>query len=244
MPPKILPGSFDYRTQVGTGDVHAYQVVGVAGDVAEGFVIQKPRPAVYFPLKDSTFQRPSLDGVTLIVRGTSGTNPTDAVQHEIASLSASVTPFNVMSMNEHVEQFMSPLKMAAWTYATIGAFGLLLACVGLAGMSAYSVSQRRQELAVRMAMGAQKRDVLKLVIGEGAFLLVSGAILGMMLAAAAERTVSAMSSPTSQINTTNSSNPGVLIGAPLLLIGLGLLACYLPARKSASIDPAHALRQE
>jgi len=243
-PPKILPGSFDYRAQVGTADVHAYHVVGVAGDVAEGLVVQKPRPAVYFPLNGSTFERPSLDGVTLIFRGTPGANPTDAVQNEIARLSASVTPFNVMSMNEHVEQFMSPLKMAAWTYGTIGIFGLLLASVGLAGMSAYSVSQRRQELAVRMAMGAQKRDVLKLVIGEGAFLLVSGAILGMMLAAAAERAVSAMSSPASHVNTTSSSNPVVLIGAPLLLIALGLLACYLPARRSASIDPAHALRQE
>ena len=244
IPPKILPGSFDYRAQVGTRDAHAYQVVGVAGDVAEGLVVQKPRPAVYLPLNDSTFQRPSLDGVTLIVRGTPGANPVDAVQEELARLSARVTPFNVMSMNEHVEQFMSPLKMAAWTYGTIGVFGLFLACIGLAGMSAYSVSQRRQELAVRMAMGAQKRDVLALVIKEGAFLLVSGATLGMMLAAAAERAVSAMSSPASQVNSTSSSNPVVLIGAPLLLIGLGLLACYLPARQSASIDPAHALRQE
>lgn len=244
MPPKILPGSFDYRAQVGTGDVHAYQVVGVAGDVAEGLVVQKPQPAVYFPLNDSTFQRPSLDGVTLIFRGTPGANPTGALQAQIARLSASVTPFNVMSMNEHVEQFMSPLKMAAWTYGTIGIFGLLLACVGLAGMSAYSVSQRRQELAVRMAMGAQKRDVLKLVIGEGAFLLVSGSIVGMMLAAAAERAISAMSSAASQVNSTSSSNPVVLIGAPSLLIVLGLVACYLPARRSTAIDPAHALRQE
>lgn len=244
MPPKILPGSFDYRAQVGTGDVHAYRVVGVAGDVAEGLVVQKPRPAVYFPLNDSTFQRPSLDGVTLIVRGTPGANPADAVQNEIARLSPSVTPFNVMSMNEHVNQFMSPLKMAAWTYGTIGVFGLLLACVGLAGMSAYSVSQRRQELAVRMAMGAQRRDVLRLVIGEGASLLVLGAILGMMLAAAAERAVSAMSSTAGQVNSTSSSNPVVLICAPVLLIALGLLACYLPARRSALTDPAHALRQE
>jgi putative ABC transport system permease protein len=244
MPPKILPGSFDYRAQVGIGDVHAYQVVGVAGDVAEGLVVQKPRPAVYFPLNDSTFRRPSLDGVTLIFRATQGANPTDAVQNEIAKLSPSVTPFNVMSMNEHIEQFMSPLKMAAWTYGTIGVFGLLLACIGLAGMSAYSVAQRRQELAVRMAMGAQKGDVLKLVIGEGAFLLILGAIVGMMLALSAERAISAMSSTASQVNSTNNSNPVVLIGAPLLLIVLGLLACYLPARRSAAIDPAHALRQE
>ncbi|HEU5233587.1 MAG TPA: ABC transporter permease [Terriglobales bacterium] len=243
-PPKILPGSFDYRAQVGTGDVQGYQVVGVAGDVAEGLVVQKPRPAVYFPLNGSTFQRPSLDGVTLIVRGTPGANPTDAVQNEITRLSANVTPFNVMSMNEHIEQFMSPLKMAAWTYGAIGIFGLLLACVGLAGMSAYSVSQRRQELAVRLAMGAQKRDVLRLVIGEGSFLLILGSIWGIMLALAAERALSAMSSTAGQVNSTSSSNPVVLIGAPLLLIALGLLACYLPARQSALIDPAHALRQE
>lgn len=244
MPPKVLPGSFDYRTQVGTKDVHQYQVVGVAGDVAEGLVVQKPGPAVYFPLSDSEFQRPSLQGVTLIVRGQPGTNPTEAVQKEIAKLSARVRPFNVMSMNEHVEQFMSPLKMATWTYGAVGVFGLVLACIGLAGMSAYSVSQRRHELAVRIAMGAQRRDVLALVIREGALLLGGGAILGMLLASAAERTIMAMSASAEHVNSTSSSNPVVLIGAPLLLIALGLFACYLPARASASIDPAHALRQE
>jgi hypothetical protein len=245
VPPKILPGSFDYRAQIGTGDVHEYHVVGVAGDVAEGLIVQKPRPAVYLPLDDSTFQRPSLAGVTLIVRGTPGADPTKAVENEIASLSARVTPFNVMSMNAHVEQFMSPLKMAARTYGAIGIFGLVLACIGLAGMSAYSVSQRRHELAIRIAMGAQKGDVLALVIGEGALLLALGAILGMSFAWAGEHAITAASaSAARQVNSTSNSNPLVLLGAPLLLVALGLVACYLPARQSASIDPAHALRQE
>jgi putative ABC transport system permease protein len=93
-------------------------------------------------------------------------------------------------------------------------------------------------------MGAQKRDVLKLVIGEGSVLLALGATMGMMLAAAVERAVSAMSATAGRVNSTSSSNPVVLIGAPLLLIVLGLVACYLPARKSTSIDPAHTLRQE
>jgi len=110
--PKALPDAFDYRAEVTTAR-RTYEVVGVAGDVAEGLIVQKPRPAIYFPLRPSTYNRPSLEGVTVIFRSVPGTDVISEVEREAAALETSVTPFNALSMREHIDQFMSPLRAAA-----------------------------------------------------------------------------------------------------------------------------------
>jgi predicted permease len=242
-PPKILPGSFDYRSQARVAP-RTYEVIGVAGDVAEGLVVRQPHPAVYFPLRPADYDRPSLEGVTLIVRTIPGTDALSAVERQITTLSGTVTPFNAMSMQDHIQQFMSPLRAAAWTYGAVGFFGLILASVGLAGMTAYSVTQRRHEIAIRMALGARSRDVLQLVIKEGATLVMVGTLIGAALAWASERALTAMSSSVGHVRSTSTTDPVVLIGAPLLLAALALLACYVPARRSTTINPVVALRQE
>lgn len=242
-PPKILPGSFDYRSQEKAA-VQSYVVVGVTGDVAEGLVVRQPRPAVYFPLRPANYDRPSLEGVTLIVRTVPGTDALSAIERQITELSGTVSPFNAMSMQEHVQQFMSPLRTAAWTYAAVGFFGLILASVGLAGMTAYSVTLRRHEIALRMALGARSRDVLQLVVKQAATLVIVGTLIGMFLAWMAERALIATSSSAANVNSTSTTDPIVLIGSPLLLAALALIACYLPARKSVTVNPIVALRQE
>jgi predicted permease len=242
-PPKIVPDSFDYRSQEKAA-ARTYEVVGVAGDVAEGLVVRQPRPAVYFPLRPADYDRPSLEGVTLIVRTVPGTDALSAIERQIAALSGTVSPFNAMSMQEHIQQFMSPLRTAAWTYAAVGFFGLILASVGLAGMTAYSVTQRRHEIALRMALGARSRDVLQLVVKQAATLVIVGTLIGMALAWAGERALMAMSASVQNVNSTSSTDPIVLIGAPVLLATLALIACYLPARRSVTINPVVALRQE
>ncbi|HWC20107.1 MAG TPA: FtsX-like permease family protein, partial [Terriglobales bacterium] len=244
VPPKILPGSFDYRSEMSSASRKDYEVVGVAGDVAEGLVVQKPRPAIYFPLRPADYDRPSLEGVTIVVRATPGTNAITVVRQQIATVSQQVTPFNALTMREHIEQFMSPLRAAAWTYGLVGVFGLVLASIGLAGVTAYSVRQRRHELAVRLAIGAQPRDVIGLVIKDGAYLVLAGTTLGMSCAWMGEHALTAMSATVGKINSTTSSNPLIIIGAPLLLAFLALIACYWPARKSTQINPVTALRQE
>ena len=243
-PPKILPGSFDYRSQTLSASRNLYEIVGVVGNVGEGLVVQKPRPAIYFPLRSSDYVRPSLEGVTIIVRAAPGSDAIAAVRRQVAALSEQVIPFNAMTMREHIEQFMSPLRAAAWTYSLIGVFGLVLASVGLAGMTAYSVTQRRHELAVRMALGARREDVMRLVVKDGSYLVLIGTMVGMSCAWMGQRALSAMSVSVGRIESTNSSNPVVIIGAPLLLASLALMACYWPARKSTQINPVTALRQE
>jgi putative ABC transport system permease protein len=144
-------------------------------------------------------------------------------------------------MTEQIAQFMSALKGASWTYGFIGVFGLVLAAVGLAGVTAYSVAQRGHEIGIRLALGAQKRDVLGLVMKEGAALVTVGAVIGLALAWTGIR---AIKGTFFSVTSVRGDDPLLLIGAPLLLVGLALTACYLPARRSTSIDPVSALRQD
>jgi predicted permease len=236
-----MPGTVDFRAKVIGGDRQVYQIVGVANDVTEDLVVNKKHPAIYFPLRPEDYAQPSLRGVTLMLRAAPGVDAIAAVRREIATMDSALTPFNARSMAEQISQFMSALKAASWTYGLIGVFGLVLASVGLAGVTAYSVTQRGHEIGIRLALGAQKRDVLGLVMKEGAVLVTVGALVGMAFAWAGERAIAGMFFSVASVQ---GADPMLLVGAPLLLAGLALLACYIPARKSTRIDPVMALRQE
>ena len=93
-PPKIMPGSMDYRPAVSKGSPRTYEVIGVAGDVANDLVINKKRPAVYFPLRNADVSSPSLQGITLIVRADPGSNILEVLRREISALDANVVPFH------------------------------------------------------------------------------------------------------------------------------------------------------
>ena len=240
----VLPGTYDYRVGAAGSRHRVFQVVGVAGDVAEGLVVQKPSPVVYFPLRAADYARPAAQGITLMVRAGPGVDAMAAVRREIAALDPNITPFNQRSMAEQIDQFMAPLRSSSWTYGLIGIFGLVLSAVGLAGMTAYSVAQRAREIGIRIALGAQKGNVLGLVMKEGMRLVTAGTAIGMAGAWTGSRLLSAMNSSVGKVTSTSATDPTVLFGAPLLLAFLALLACYVPARRSMSIDPVVALRQE
>ncbi len=136
---------------------------------------------------------------------------------------------------------MSILKNAVWTYAFMGFAGMVLASAGLAGVTAHSVAKRGHEIGIRMALGAQKRDVLRLVMKEGTVLVIVGAVIGLALALAGIRAMSTMFLAVASVQ---GYDPVLLVGAPLLLAGLALVACYVPARRSTRIDPVVTLRME
>ena len=243
-PSGILPGSYDYRVGAAANRRRVFEVVGVAGDVAEGLIVQKPSPAIYFPLRPADYARPAAQGITLMVRAAPGVDAVGAVRREMSAIDAEITPFNIRSMPEQIEQFMAPLRSSSWTYGFVGIFGLILSAVGLAGMTAYSVAQRGREIGIRIALGAQKGNVLGLVMKEGLGLVLVGTAFGMAGAWTGSRLLSAMNSSVGKVTSTSTTDPTVLFGAPLLLAFLALLACYVPARKSMRIDPVVALRQE
>ncbi len=237
----LWPGTIDYRSNMLATESRVFDVIGVAGDVSEDLVASKKHPAIYFPLRLVDYAQPSLRGMTLMVRSANGVDAIGAVRREISAIDPGITPFNARSMIEHISQYMSTLRGASWTYGLIGLFGLVLAAVGVAGVTAYSVAKRGHEIGIRMALGAQKGNVLALVMKEGAALVIVGTLGGLALAWAGIRALSGMFFAVASVR---SSEPVLLVGAPLLLAGLALLACYLPARRSMRIDPVVTLRQE
>jgi putative ABC transport system permease protein len=237
----VVPGTFDLRPGASGKGSQIFEVVGVAKDVAEDFVASKKHPAIYFPLQREDYAQPSLRGVTLMVRGLPGVDVVAAVRREISATDASLTPFNARSMTEQIAQFMASLRSAAWTWNLLGAFGLILASVGLAGVTAYTVTQRRHEIGIRMALGAQMSDVLGLVMKEGASLITAGMLIGMAFTWAGVRLMSGFFFSVASVK---ALDPALIVGAPLLLASLALLACYVPARRSMQVDPVVALRQE
>jgi predicted permease len=240
----LWPGTFDHRTGPLADAQQVFQVVGVVKNVARGFGMEKPAPAVYFPLRPSDYTQPSFQGMTLIVRGALGVDAIAAVRREITSMDASVAPFNVRSMADQINQTLFAVRIEVWTYGVIGVFGVILSLVGLAGMTAYSVTQRFREIGIRMALGARKIDVLGLIMKQAAVLVGIGTVVGLAAAWAGMRTLAAVFSSVARSGGVTAYGPTLLIGAPILLALFALIACYLPARRSMHIDPAVTLRQE
>jgi ABC-type antimicrobial peptide transport system permease subunit len=123
-------------------------------------------------------------------------------------------------------------------------FGLILASVGLAGVTACSVARRRREIGIRVALGAGSGDVLGLVMKEGAVVVALGTAAGLALAWAGMRALAAAMSVIARTAGKSDSDQALLVAAPLLLAAVALVACYLPARKSLRVDPVVTLRQE
>lgn len=221
---------------------HTYAVIGVTRNIKSGFAAAKPVATVYVPLWSSTSSADLSQGATVVVRGAGG-NTIAEVTQVIASLDPHLTVFNVGTMNDRLEQFTTIIRFSSSIYGGIGLFGMILACIGLAGVTAYAVARRQKEIGIRMALGARSAQVLRLVLREGAVMVTIGSAGGFFGAFLIYRVLAhglfgAANLPDS------TTDPRLLVGAPLLLASLALLACYLPARRAARIDPLTSLREE
>jgi predicted permease len=227
-----------------TEDRKAYEVVGVVHDLTNGALADDTASVMYQPLTRRDFASPPAGGVTIMVRSDVGTDALGAVQREIASIDPNLAVFNMRTLADHMELSRAIMRLSVDTYGGIGVFGLVLAAIGLAGVTAYAVARRRKEIGIRMALGASKAQVLRLVLREGATLVAVGTVLGFLGAMAMVKILSALTSIFVDAFNVATNDPRLLVGAPLLLAALAMLACYIPARKSAKIDPIQALREE
>ena len=121
---------------------------------------------------------------------------------------------------------------------------VVLASVGLAGVTAYALARRTHEFGIRLALGASRGNVLGLVLREGVVIVLAGTAIGLGVALAATRALGSFIDTFAQTTSMTVSDPVLLIGAPVLLAGIALAACYVPARRAMRIDPSEALRSE
>jgi len=222
----------------------AYEIVGVARDSKVEFVVEPAKPAIYFPLHPADFAQPSIGGFTLMMRAVPGSDAVGPVRREVQAMDPNLTPFNARTMQEQIEPMIFVIRMGTMVYGFQGVFGLILAAVGLAGVTAYSVNQRRREIGIRIALGATSGDVLGLVMREGVVLVTIGTVIGLAGARVLTRLLSSFMSSVWRTTSSSMYDPVLLAGAPLLLAALALAACYLPARRSTRINPVVALRCE
>jgi putative ABC transport system permease protein len=223
-------------------DKQSYEVVGVVRDLKNGIGISQS--VVYLPLTPRDFARPPVGGMTIMVRSDVGPDALSAIRNEIASIDPNLNIFHVQTLSDFLDRSRSSMRFSVQTYGGIGLFGLVLAAIGLAGITAYSVAQRRKEIAIRTALGASRARVLRLVLREGTALVSVGTVLGFLGAMAMAKILSALTNIFVEALKVGTDDPRLLVGAPLLLAAVAMLACYVPARRSAQMDPLKALREE
>ena len=210
------------------------EIVGVVANVRYGRLEEAMEPDIYL----SALQ-PTDATQTLIVR--TSVDPaaiTAAVRHEVMALDRNVPLTAIQTMKERAAEVTSRTRFIAVLLGLFAGLAMLLASIGIYGVVAYSVSARTRELGIRIALGAQAGDVLRLVLREGATLVVAGMGLGLLAAWASLRVLQ------SQLYDMSPNDPWIFGAVAFLLAVVALVACYLPARRAMQTDPLTALRYE
>ncbi len=223
-------------------DKQSYEVVGVVGNLKD--VAGFSEAILYAPVTRRDFARPPAGGISMVVRSDAGGDALTSIRKEISFLDPNLNVFDLQTLSSYLDRSRAALRFSIQTYGGIGLFGLVLAAIGLAGVTAYAVAQRRKEIAIRTALGASKAQVLRLVLREGTALVGVGTVVGFLGAVAIARVVSALVQVFVDALKVGTNDLRLLIGAPLLLAAVAMMACYVPARRSAQIDPLKALREE
>jgi predicted permease len=240
---QVWPGEDPLGRTVEFDDL-LYQVIGVVGDVRSALPLSPPQPGAYLPVTPTFLGTPSREGVTVIARARPGYDAGTYLRDEMRAFDPNVTVFNVRRMEDLVGQVFYLVRVVTSVYGTLGVFALVLACVGLASVTAYSVASRTHEIGIRVALGATRGDVLKLVLRESVGIILVAGAAGLALALAVMRVLSGILNAMAEATRMSASDPRLVFGAPALLMALALLACYIPARKSVQLDPAAALKAE
>ena len=216
------------------GDTVLREVVGIARNSVVNAIGEVPPPLVYLPLTQDY-----APAATLQVQ-TSGKPETviAGVRGQIQSLEPNLAITNVQTIGEIIDQGLWAPEMGAALLALFGALALVLAAVGVYGVLAYSVTQQTREIGIRMAMGAERSDVLGLVVGQGLKLTAAGLVAGILVALALTRQLSSL------LFGVSAYDPLTYASVILVLVFVALLACYIPARRATRVDPLVALRYE
>ena len=221
------------RIKMGS-DTPSREIVGVVRTAKYRNLREQSLPFIYIPLGQE-----HQAGMTLMVR-TAG-DPTalvGSVRNELRALNKDVPVFSVQTMEERIGGQLAADRMIAVLLSVFGGGALLLAAIGIYGIMGYSVARRTREIGIRIALGAERRDILQLIVGQGMVLVLIGAGIGLVLALALTLVVKSL------LFGVSATDPLTFTVVVLVLVGVALLACYLPARRATKVDPLVALRYE
>ncbi len=212
-------------------------VAGVVGDVRQAGLYGDPRMDLYVPYAQERRGFVAPRDLVLRTKG-DATSVAGAVRQAVWSVDKDQPVSNVRTMDQVFAAAISRERFQALLLGMFAALALVLACVGLYGVISYSVAQRTHEIGVRVALGAQPGDVLRLVIRQGMMLTFTGLVVGITIGLIATRVLSDM------LYGVTATDPLTFVGVPAFLLLVAFLACYIPARRATRIDPLVALRYE
>jgi putative ABC transport system permease protein len=217
-----------------SGRVLTCEIVGVVGDVRPRGLDSEPQPEIYLPYAQEPF-----GSVTWLVRTTSDPAPLlSAVKEKIRAVNPTQTFASIATLEQWLDRSLSARRFNLFLLGSFAALALVLAGVGLYGLISFATAQRTHEIGIRMALGAEARDVLKLVIGQGMMLALLGIVAGLALAWGLTRLLQNL------LFGVTATDPLTFVGVASLLMVVALVACWIPARRATKVDPMIALQQE
>jgi putative ABC transport system permease protein len=218
-------------------DERPLTIVGIVSDVRQTRVIDAPvRQEFYVPLAQQT-NPPRI--MTLLARSTMDpASLANSARMAVRSVDAEQPIYDVNPMDQVVADSFGPKRLTLFLLVFLSAIALVLACTGLYAALSYSVGQRHREIGIRLAIGAKPRDILHLVVFEGAHLAIAGIAIGLLAALALTRLMQTL------LYEVNASDPVALFGTAVVLVTVAVFASYIPARRATQVDPTTVLRSE
>jgi|RhiMethySRZTD1v2_1073278.scaffolds.fasta_scaffold11300_3 Acidobacterial duplicated orphan permease len=227
---RIHPGISSYENE----DSVMREIVGVVGDVRNRTLSTESKPAYYVPATQVPFN----EMVTVVKTAGEPHGLISAATKEVAAMDHDVPLFSVKSMEEYISTSVAAPRFSTTLLSIFAGVALVLTIVGLYGVMSYSVAQRTNEIGIRMALGAQSRDVLLMIVKQGSVLILLGLTIGLIGAFLATRVMASL------LFGVTAKDPFTFVAVSVLLAIVALLACYIPALRATKVDPMDALRCE
>ena len=239
---RYFPGEDPLGRRLGfSGPTDWREIVGVARDTRNYGLDEEVKPEAYMPYTQSapSYLAGSISGMILVVRTASDPqNMSAPVKREVQGLDSNLPVYNIKTMEQHLAESIAQRRFNMLLLAVFAGVAVLLAAVGLYGVMSYMVSQRTHEIGLRMALGAQARDILRMAVRQGLVLIIIGIGVGLAGALALTRVMSGL------LYGVGATDPATFAAIVLLLAFVSLIACYIPARRATRVDPLIALKYE
>ena len=231
---RFFPGEDPIGQMLRRGDNPDWRIVGVAGDAKVRTLGEEPRSMLYRPFSQDF-------SMTMTLVATSSIDPRQTAQDIVRllhSLDPDVIVFETKTMQDHLAVMLLPQKVGAVVISAFAVLAMILACIGLYGTVSYAVAQRLREVGIRLSLGADAGQVVRMLTASGMKLVLIGAGIGMVLSLAVTRVLSGL------LFGIGTLDPVTFLVVPVLFASVGVVAAYLPARRASKVDPVVALRTD